>query len=221
MPEMNGLEATSIIKSAGYKMPIIALTAYAFQEEKELFIKGGMDGYLSKPIEFNALQNFLVNALKHKFSTKKMESQYKETLKRAEDSHSALIQEMHQSYDTNISKSAYDEAVKLVGGHDTLALLYAEMQTELEDILKRSQKHLLDKEFENLRREVHTVKGTSGSLGISTIYENAKDLEAFLKTEQEEKLIIKSGILLKKPSRSLTKIIKYLNLYYEQNNISG
>jgi CheY-like chemotaxis protein len=55
MPEMGGLEATARIRQreleSGDHMPIVALTAHAISGDKEKCLQGGMDGYLSKPIE--------------------------------------------------------------------------------------------------------------------------------------------------------------------------
>jgi len=54
MPEMNGFEAVSEIRKleahSGGHIPIIALTAYAMDGDKEKFIAAGMDGYITKPI---------------------------------------------------------------------------------------------------------------------------------------------------------------------------
>jgi CheY-like chemotaxis protein len=54
MPEMDGLEATAAIrereKSIGKHIPIIAMTANAMRGDKERYMAGGMDGYVSKPI---------------------------------------------------------------------------------------------------------------------------------------------------------------------------
>nr|WP_233095013.1 hybrid sensor histidine kinase/response regulator [Alteromonas sp. IB21] len=56
MPEMDGFEATTLIRqgAAGerYKtIPIIAMTANAMQSDKEMCMKAGMDDFLAKPIE--------------------------------------------------------------------------------------------------------------------------------------------------------------------------
>ncbi len=54
MPEMDGFEATKTIrakeKSTGGHIPIIAMTALAFKEDKERCLEAGMDGYISKPV---------------------------------------------------------------------------------------------------------------------------------------------------------------------------
>jgi len=55
MPVMNGIEATKQIKSIKPNLPIIAQTAYAFREEKEMILAIGCDEYLSKPIDSEKL----------------------------------------------------------------------------------------------------------------------------------------------------------------------
>jgi CheY-like chemotaxis protein len=51
MPVMDGLEATKRIKGTrkGKRTCVIALTAHAFKEEKEMFIKAGCDDFIRKP----------------------------------------------------------------------------------------------------------------------------------------------------------------------------
>lgn len=61
MPEMDGLEATRVIreleKSSGKRMPILALTAHAAAEDYQRCLAAGMDGYVSKPIRLTALED--------------------------------------------------------------------------------------------------------------------------------------------------------------------
>jgi len=57
MPEMDGLQATAeIIKIYGKKRPIIiAMTAGAYEKDKQECLDAGMDDYITKPME---LDNF-------------------------------------------------------------------------------------------------------------------------------------------------------------------
>ena len=55
MPEMNGYEATSVIRGMqdrpdAHRIPIIAMTANAFAEDVQASFDAGMNGHLSKPI---------------------------------------------------------------------------------------------------------------------------------------------------------------------------
>jgi PAS domain S-box-containing protein len=64
MPEMNGMEATARIrekeKLTGGHQAIVALTAHAMKGDQELCLAGGMDGYLTKPIRAQDLDQILV-----------------------------------------------------------------------------------------------------------------------------------------------------------------
>lgn len=58
MPVMDGMEATRMIrKSLPYQPYIVALTANAMPEEREIYLKGGMDEYISKPMSLEKLKD--------------------------------------------------------------------------------------------------------------------------------------------------------------------
>ncbi len=63
MPEMDGLEATRIIRSwpasEGGETPIVAMTAHAFSSDADRFKAAGMNGHLPKPVSRKELEQFL------------------------------------------------------------------------------------------------------------------------------------------------------------------
>ena len=63
MPVMDGLTATRAIRALGHpdakRIPIIGLSANAFQEDMEKAREHGMNAYLSKPLDLNCLYQIL------------------------------------------------------------------------------------------------------------------------------------------------------------------
>ncbi|WP_327196217.1 response regulator [Vibrio fluvialis] len=60
MPEMDGFDATEILRKSGFNMPIIALTAATTLEERERCLQCGMNDILTKPytaLDLDAILN--------------------------------------------------------------------------------------------------------------------------------------------------------------------
>ena len=69
MPNMNGYQATEMIRKLPderAEVPIIAMTANAFEEDRQAAFAAGMDDYLAKPIEIDKLLRKIVNVLEKK-----------------------------------------------------------------------------------------------------------------------------------------------------------
>ena len=68
MPVMNGLDAAAAIRELprddAATVPIIAMTANAFKQDREAAVKAGMTGFIPKPIDVNVLYEELLHGLK-------------------------------------------------------------------------------------------------------------------------------------------------------------
>ncbi|MFW5820111.1 MAG: PAS domain S-box protein, partial [Bacteroidota bacterium] len=62
MPELNGYDATRIIKTIAPSVPVIAQTAYALAGERESSLRAGCDDYISKPLMMKELL-FMLNKI--------------------------------------------------------------------------------------------------------------------------------------------------------------
>ncbi|MBQ4279837.1 MAG: response regulator [Rikenellaceae bacterium] len=66
MPEMNGYEATAEIRKLSDKVPIIAVTAYAYAADEERIMQSGFDAYTPKPLNAQKLRTQILELLRHR-----------------------------------------------------------------------------------------------------------------------------------------------------------
>ena len=68
MPVLDGYSATRQIRALGTeasRIPIVAMTANAFEEDRQMAIASGMNGHIAKPIDIDALRTTLKQILEH------------------------------------------------------------------------------------------------------------------------------------------------------------
>jgi len=176
MPHMDGIETTKQIK----KLPlthipkIIAMTAYALKEDKERFLNLGMDDYIAKPIRANALIDKIRNL--HQVTDENQVA--------PSDSIEIII-------DTNVI-----EQLKKYGGNDLISSVYDEFSDETFIQLEDCKHAAKTQQWNELKSLLHTIKGTSGTLGIQKIAKNSLKIENQLKVEDYSNLEINFSILL-------------------------
>jgi len=71
LPDINGLDLTQKLKKdLKYRdIPIVALTAYAMEGDKEKILASGCDGYISKPIDTTTLPEIVADYLSKRSKT--------------------------------------------------------------------------------------------------------------------------------------------------------
>jgi PAS domain S-box-containing protein len=149
MPEMNGYEATERIRAAelasGMHIPIIAMTAHAMQDAREECLSHGMDGYLSKPINVDALWLELDRLMPSSTGKATTPSQ---TARMPDDTLTvADFTQLRQNLDHN---------------HELFKELIALYETDVPLQRSRLQEGLAQNDADSVRRAAHAIKGMVG-----------------------------------------------------------
>ena len=164
MPQMDGIETTIKIKQLGltHEPKIIAMTAYAMKEDEDKFISQGMDDYLPKPIRAKQLIG----------KVKKWTGGSLENIENNPNSVENL---------TTVINTTTLRQLRKYGGEELIDTVYFEFETETLDQLDECKKALSKNKWEDIQKLLHTIKGTSGTLGIEKVSEKARQIEYQLK----------------------------------------
>jgi signal transduction histidine kinase/CheY-like chemotaxis protein/HPt (histidine-containing phosphotransfer) domain-containing protein len=165
MPQMDGIEATKLIREMGYmELPIIALTANAISGIKEMFLSNGFNDFLSKPID-----TIKLNAVLAKWLPK--EKQEKLDAKATDDGNS-------EEAEIKIAGVDIKQGILLTGG--TLKGYMQILAVFLKDGLQKIdeiRKCLETGNYPLYVTYVHALKSALASIGASELSESAKALE--------------------------------------------
>ena len=163
MPVMDGLEATRRIRaleSSSYRTPIVALTANALSGDRERFIASGMDDYLSKPFNEQALL-LIIERLVLQQAVSLPRKPAADIAHQTAENEPALDPEL---------------GVKLsFGDPDTWRLVLGLLLDELPDYAINLQKSVRD--LAQLSYLAHKLAGSSCYCGTPSLYRAAKQLE--------------------------------------------
>ncbi|MDR1274964.1 MAG: response regulator [Candidatus Accumulibacter sp.] len=170
MPEMDGIEATAVIRELPgdhfRKLPIIALTANAVSGMKEMFLACGMSDYLAKPIEIAKLDAMLEKWLPRAKRQKYVIAQG--------DRRKAPRAERR----IEIEGIDVDRGVALSGG--SMQAYFNVLKSYHRDGCKKideMQAAYKDRDFRLLSIYAHALKSASASIGATALSEQAKALE--------------------------------------------
>ena len=168
MPVMNGWECTEKIRKNHQwaNLPILAMSAHAMEQEKNRSMAMGFQDYITKPFH----PNHLYERIEHWSSKNKRN------------------QDQRQSYSIhNLSLRGVDtqQAIQRLGGNHALykRMLKAFVQTEADNANKLA-KLLSNKDWEEAKRILHTMKGLSHTLGLSTLADISEQLEKKVDSNQ-------------------------------------
>ena len=183
MPVMNGLDATKAIRSRSDEyfknVPIIAMSARAFQKDKDDCIHVGMNSYIAKPIDpmllYNELAKYLQVADKMPIS---QSSEIESNTLNNDGSIVSLFQKVRN----------FDASAGLYHANDNKNLYFKIIQGFVRDYgdeTAKLKKLFENADYEETARIVHTIKGLCGTIGSYHVQTLGVMLEnSLLKKEQ-------------------------------------
>jgi len=179
MPEMDGLEATRLIRglSARFRQPrIIAMTANVTNEDRQACLDAGMDDYLAKPIR---IEELIVALNKSQSSSLKSIS-----LQNSLTIEKPIKESDYQRVESlSLDPTALNRLLNLVGGDkENYFKLIDSFLEETPKLLTGIRKAMENNDYELLRRMSHTIKSTSRDFGANQLANLGAKLEAISKT---------------------------------------
>jgi len=182
MPVMDGLAATTIIRGLpGWEtVPILAMTANAFEEDRRKCIEAGMNDHLVKPVEPELLYKCLIKWL----PIKKNESENKGASRIAVGKDQTRLSVAAPEEQNRLKALRQVEGLdveiglRMLGGDISVYLrlirqFSQKCETAAIDILKQNAAE----NYQSIMQTVHCIKGVAGNLGAIKIQELAAEME--------------------------------------------
>lgn len=194
MPGMDGMETLERMSQMEHKnqtTPVIMLTANVISGEKEKYLKAGFDGYLTKPIKSEKLEEMLLKYLPEDKvireetgvdSAADEVAEGKTTVRELSEGSSLIDRKLGLKYtgeDEGVYEEILDSYVKV--GHKKLPLI--------RELCRRET-------WKDYVTEVHALKSTSLSIGAEGLSEAAAELEKTGKAGEYELIREKNEDLL-------------------------
>jgi HPt (histidine-containing phosphotransfer) domain-containing protein len=153
------------------------MTAYSMREDRERFLSQGMDDYIPKPIRANTL-------------IAKVKDWYIPQMKEGhkESKHSIENQVATVANAISIINREVVEQLKKFGGVELLASVFEDFDHETAQLLEESNNCLKNNEHNKILTNLHTLKGSAGTIGADRIANLSKEAESRLKNNISDQL---------------------------------
>ncbi|MCF2487260.1 PAS domain S-box protein [Dyadobacter sp. CY347] len=174
MPDMDGVETSQELKKRfpDSMPPIVAMTAYSMKEDRDRFMSQGMDDYIAKPIRAQTLL-LKVKDLLGNVESRKLESKQRE-----------IAQEIILPV---LDKEIIDQ-LNGIGGPDLVWSVFEDFVTESNELVSGAVEAYATGDIKTVKSNLHTLKGSGGTVGVAQVAEIARDAEWRLKSDDTSTL---------------------------------
>ncbi|UQZ86621.1 Signal transduction histidine-protein kinase BarA [Paenibacillus konkukensis] len=168
MPEMDGVEATRIIRKDPRlcHIPIIAMTANVIRHDHETYLRIGMNDIITKPLESEAM-----------FATIRKWLRDSDEEQPRKDSASETAEPLPRFEGIDVDRAL----ARLSGKPGILLQMIKIFERDYHDFSRKLKQALEDEELEEAQRLIHTLRGAAGNLSAARLYAAAGEVESALK----------------------------------------
>ncbi len=169
MPQMDGITALKRIKQGKLSYcPVVAITAFADEGDRDSFLKMGFDEFMTKPIRPKKFFDVINRALENKSETEKVgiDPAFNEVI---------------------LDKKVVDQLMKF-NTKNNIQKVYEDFLTECNEIWETIENALKENQLEVIIDQLHIIKGNSGTLGANIIYLISQKAENAARFKNQDKL---------------------------------
>ncbi len=177
MPDMDGVETTRRLREQfGRSLPrVVAMTAYSMREDRERFLNQGLDDYVAKPIRAqNLIQK--VNEI-----VARNREQIDQPKHGPTDSVRRQLVSVTLPTDIPVIDAGIIGQLRDLGGDELIESVFADFVAEASDLVRGANDAFAQGDTLTVKSNLHTIKGSAGTIGVARLAEIARLAEGKLK----------------------------------------
>ncbi|UCS95617.1 response regulator [Echinicola marina] len=162
MPVMDGITALKIIKEENLTLaPVIAISAFSNQNDREYFLSAGFDEFIAKPVKPKHLLESIYYQL---YNSEKQKRNIE------------IPTEIPEILDAKV----FDQ-LKKYNSDENIKMVYEDFMEEAQEIINEIGNLVKQNSFADIGEKLHILKGNSGTLGAKKLFIEAGKFEQKIK----------------------------------------